>query len=64
MEKNEDLSDQWFSNLVKRLKVMTSKVDVLAGDMLYHQLCYVRFAYSYEDKNTTKTEIYALSVEK
>ena len=37
MEKNEDLSNQWFSNLVKRLKVMTSKVDVLAADMLYHQ---------------------------
>ena len=48
---------------------MISKVDVLTSDVLYRQSCYVRFIYSYEEKNTTKTEmtdekISALSAEK
>ena len=41
----------------KRLKVLTSTVEVFAADGFYHQSCYNRFVYSYEDKSTTKTEL-------
>ena len=41
----------------KRLKVLTSTVEVFAADGFYHQSCYNRFVYSYEDKSTTKTEM-------
>ena len=69
MKKNEDLSDQWLDRAAKRLKVMTSSVDVFAAGMFYHQSCYNRSVYSYEEKGTTKTEmtdeeIYLLSTEK
>ena len=46
MKKNEDLSDQWLHSAAKRLKVVTSDVDVLATDVFYHQSCYNRFVYS------------------
>ena len=57
MKKNEDLSDQWLHSAAKRLKVVTSDVDVLATDVFYHQSCYNRFVYSQEVKSTTKTEM-------
>ena len=34
----------------------TESQDVFAADVLYHHSCYNRFAYSYEEKSTTKTE--------
>ena len=49
MKKNEDLSGQWLHSPAKRLKVMTSNVDVFAANVFYHQSCYNRFVYSYED---------------
>ena len=56
MKKNEDLSDQWLHSAAKRLKVMTSNVDVFTTDVFYHQSC-SNFVYSYEEKSTTKTEM-------
>ena len=56
MKKNEDLSDQWLHSATKRLKVMTSNVDVFVADVFYHQSCYNRFVYSYQEKSATKTE--------
>ena len=49
MKKNEDLSHQWLHSAAKRLKVMNSNVNVFASDVFYHQSCYNRFVYSYED---------------
>ena len=46
MKKNEDLSDQWLHSVAKRLKVLTSNVDVFAADVLYHQSFYDGFVYS------------------
>ena len=57
IKKNEDLSDQWLHNAAKRLKVMTSNADVFAADVFYHQSCYNRFFYSYEEKSITKTDL-------
>ena len=44
-------------SVAKRLKAMTSNVDVFAADVLYYQSCYNRFVYSYQEKSTTKTEM-------
>ena len=56
-EKNEDLPDQWLHGAAKRLKVMTSNVDVFASDVFYHKSCYNRYVYCYDEKSATKTEI-------
>ena len=56
-KKNENLLDYKLHSTAKRLKVLTSTVEVFAADGFYHQSCYNRFAYSYEDKSTTKTEM-------
>ena len=56
-KKNENLSDQRLHSAAKQLKVLTSIVEVFAGDVFYHESCYNRFVYSYEDKSTTKTEM-------
>ena len=57
IEKNEYLSDQWLHSTAKRLKVTTNSVEVFAPDVFYHQSCYNRFVYNYEEKSTTKTEM-------
>ena len=49
MKKNEDLSEQRLHSAAKRLKVMTSNVDIFTTDVFYHHSCYNRFVYSYED---------------
>ena len=69
IKKNENLSGQWLQSAAKRLKVMTSNLDVFTADVLDHQLCYNPFVYSYEEKGITRTEmtdeeIFALSAEK
>ena len=57
IKKNEDLSDQWLHSAAKRLKAMTSNVDIFAADVFYHQSFYNWFVYSYEEKSATKTEM-------
>ena len=56
-KKNENLTDQRLHSAAKQLKVLTSIVKAFAADMFYHESCYNRFVYSYEDKSTTKTEM-------
>ena len=56
-KKNENLSDQRLHSTSKRLKVLTSTVEVFAADGFYHESCYNLFVYSYEEKSTTKTEM-------
>ena len=55
MKENEDLSDQWLHSAAKRLIVTTGNVDVFAADVFYHQSCYNRFVYGYDQKSATKT---------
>ena len=57
VKKNEYSPDQWLNNFAKRLKVMTSNVDIFAADLMYHQPCYNSFIYIYEGKSRLKTEI-------
>ena len=56
-KKNENLSDQRLHSTSKRLKVLTSTVEVFAADGFYHESCYNLFVYNYEEKSTTKTEL-------
>ena len=57
MKKKEDLPDQWLHSVANRYKVMKSNADLFSADVLYHQSCYNRFVYSYEEKSTSKTEM-------